>query len=77
MDYLRCVGPGEVAFRGGTKPAAGPEVEGDGGVEAWAERFVADAGSVKQFVLERGVVNLDVDCEFYFFLSFCFLLRVC
>ncbi len=61
MDYLRCVGPGEVAFRGGTKPSTQPEVEGEGGLEAWAEKFVADSGSVKQFVLERGVVNLDFD----------------
>ncbi|KAG7287983.1 hypothetical protein NEMBOFW57_007503 [Staphylotrichum longicolle] len=61
MDYLRCVGPGEVAFRGGSKPSTVPEVEGDGGLEAWAARFVADGASVKQFVLERAVVNLDVD----------------
>ncbi|KAK4126293.1 hypothetical protein N657DRAFT_568791 [Parathielavia appendiculata] len=62
MDYLRCVGPGEVAFRGGSKPSTAPEVEGDGGgVDAWAARFVADSASVKAFVLERVVVNLDVE----------------
>jgi hypothetical protein len=61
MDYLRCVGPGEVAFRGGSKPSTQPEVEGDGGLDAWAARFVADSASVKAFVLERVVVNLDVE----------------
>jgi len=43
-------------------------------LEAWAARFVADGASVKQFVLERGVVNLDVDCTFFFF--FCLSLSV-
>ncbi|KAK3905698.1 hypothetical protein C8A05DRAFT_12513 [Staphylotrichum tortipilum] len=64
MDYLRCVGQGEMAFRGGTKMATTPEVddgEGGGWLEAWAGRFVADGAGVKQFVLERGVVNLDTD----------------
>ncbi|GAB1318843.1 hypothetical protein MFIFM68171_09053 [Madurella fahalii] len=64
MDYLRCVGPGEVAFRGGSKPSTQPEAttpEGDdGGLEAWAARYVADAASVKSFALERVVANLDV-----------------
>ncbi|KAL2129930.1 hypothetical protein VTI74DRAFT_7094 [Chaetomium olivicolor] len=60
MDYLRCVGPGEVAYRGGTKPAATPELEGEGTVEAWAAKFVADTASVKSFALERVVVNMDV-----------------
>ncbi|AEO66974.1 uncharacterized protein THITE_2115606 [Thermothielavioides terrestris NRRL 8126] len=57
MDYLRCVGPGEVALRGGTKPAAQPDdVEG---LEGWAARFVADTAAVRAFALERVVVNLD------------------
>jgi hypothetical protein len=64
MDYLRCVGPGEVAFRGGSKPSTQPEAataDGDGGgLEAWAARFVADSASVKSFALERVVANLDV-----------------
>ncbi|KAJ4300429.1 hypothetical protein N0V88_003104 [Collariella sp. IMI 366227] len=60
MDYLRCVGPGEVAFRGGSKPAVTPELEGEGTVEAWAAKFVADNASVRSFVLERVVINLDV-----------------
>lgn len=83
MDYLRCVGPGEVAFRGGSKPSTVPEVEGDGGLEAWAARFVADGASVKQFVLERAVVNLDVDCTFllnpasFFFFFFFSICHVC
>ncbi|AEO55382.1 hypothetical protein MYCTH_2299147 [Thermothelomyces thermophilus ATCC 42464] len=61
MDYLRCVGPGEVAFRGGSKPSTQPEVDGDGSLDAWAARFVADTASVKAFALERVVVNLDMD----------------
>ncbi|KAK4043345.1 hypothetical protein C8A01DRAFT_13084 [Parachaetomium inaequale] len=61
IDYLRCVGPGEVAFRGGSKPSTQPEVEGDGSLDAWAAKFVADTASVKAFALERVVVNLDVD----------------
>ncbi|KAH6631698.1 hypothetical protein F5144DRAFT_229372 [Chaetomium tenue] len=61
MDYLRCVGAGEVAFRGGTKPSDQPEVDGDGSLDAWAAKFVADTASVKAFALERVVVNLDVE----------------
>lgn len=64
IDYIRCVSPGEVAFRGGSKPSTQPEAttpEGDdGGLEAWAARFVADTASVKSFALERVVANLDV-----------------
>jgi hypothetical protein len=60
MDYLRCVGPDEVAFRGGSKPSTQPELEGDGGLDEWAARFVADKATVKSFTLERVVVNLDV-----------------
>ncbi|KAK4134408.1 hypothetical protein BT67DRAFT_349831, partial [Trichocladium antarcticum] len=60
MYYLRCVGPGEVAFRGGSKPSAQPEPEGEGSLEAWATRFVADTAAVKSFALERVVVHLDV-----------------
>ncbi|KAH8889733.1 hypothetical protein GQ53DRAFT_782873 [Thozetella sp. PMI_491] len=60
MDYLRCVGEGEVAFRGGAKPSADPDV-GEGGVEAWARRFVEDPAGVKSFMLERVVANLDIN----------------
>ncbi|KAK4244279.1 hypothetical protein C7999DRAFT_35363 [Corynascus novoguineensis] len=61
MDYLRCVGSGEVAFRGGSKPSTQPEVDDDGSLDAWAARFVADTASVKSFALERVVANLDTD----------------
>ncbi|KAL2159877.1 hypothetical protein VTH06DRAFT_2010 [Thermothelomyces fergusii] len=61
MDYLRCVGPGELAFRGGSKPSTQPDLDGDGSLDAWAARFVADTASVKTFALERVVVNLDTD----------------
>ncbi|KAL1840563.1 hypothetical protein VTJ49DRAFT_337 [Mycothermus thermophilus] len=73
MDYLRCVGPGELAYRGGTKPSIKPDLEdggggggrrgssGGSGLEAWAARYVADSASVKAFVLERVLVNLDAD----------------
>ncbi|KAK1826745.1 hypothetical protein QBC39DRAFT_268496 [Podospora conica] len=58
MDYIRCVADGELALRGGVKASTEPSV-GDGGLEEWAKWFVADAGSVKSFVLERVVANLD------------------
>jgi hypothetical protein len=60
MDYIRCVGEGELAMRGGQKPALEPEV-GDGGLEEWARRFVEDQGAVKSFMLERVVANMDVE----------------
>lgn len=60
MDYIVCVGDGELAFRGGVKPSVEPHV-GDGGLGEWVRRFVEDAGSVKSFTLERVVVNLDYD----------------
>jgi hypothetical protein len=58
MDYIRCVGDGETAFRGGTKPDVIPDV-GDGGLEEWCRRFVDDTASVKSFALDRVVANLD------------------
>ncbi|KAK3318391.1 hypothetical protein B0H66DRAFT_557084 [Apodospora peruviana] len=60
MDYIRCLADGEVAMRGGTKPSIEPEV-GDGGLEEWVRRFVEDSRSVKSFMLERVVANLDVN----------------
>ena len=58
MDYVRCVGNGEVAYRGGVKPDVLPEV-GDGGLEEWCRRFVEDPAQVKSFTLNRVVANLD------------------
>lgn len=60
MDYIRCVGSGEPALRGGggAKPSLEPDLEG---LEAWARRFVQDDAQVKEFVLERVVVNFDRD----------------
>lgn len=58
MDYIRCVGSGEPALRGGLKPSLEPELEG---LEAWARRFVEDTAQVKAFVLDRVVVNLDTE----------------
>lgn len=59
LDYVRCVGAGEMALRGSTKPSLEPHVA-DGGIEEWCRRFVADDAAVKVFVLERVVANLDV-----------------
>ncbi|KUI68809.1 hypothetical protein VM1G_04157 [Cytospora mali] len=59
MDYIRCAGAGEVAYRGGTRPGLEPDVGDDAGLEEWARRFVEDTSSVKTFVLERTVANLD------------------
>lgn len=60
MDYIRCVGDGEAAMRGGLRPAAEPSVGPDGGLEEWARRFIEDPGPVKSFALERVVANMDV-----------------
>ncbi|KAL2206660.1 hypothetical protein CC79DRAFT_1334990 [Sarocladium strictum] len=58
MDYIRCVGENEVAFRGGLKPDVKPDV-GDAGLEEWCRRFVSDPAGIKTFTLERVVANLD------------------
>lgn len=60
MDYIRCVGEGELAFRGGARADVMPEV-GDAGLEEWCRRYVQDSSSVKSFLLERVVANLDVE----------------
>ncbi|CAK7212456.1 hypothetical protein SBRCBS47491_001470 [Sporothrix bragantina] len=65
MNYVRCVGRGELAMRGGNskKPSAFPEVESnDAGsaIDAWCRRFVEDQASVKSFVFERQVANMDI-----------------
>ena len=59
IDYIRCVGDGEVAYRGGPRPDMLPEV-GDGGLDEWCRRFVQDTAAVKSFALDRVVANLDV-----------------
>lgn len=58
LDYIRCVAPGEVAFRGGAKPDVLPEV-GDRELDEWCRRFIEDPAPVKSFALERVVANLD------------------
>ncbi|CAK7197892.1 hypothetical protein SEUCBS139899_000542 [Sporothrix eucalyptigena] len=65
MNYVRCVGRGEMAMRGGnsSKPSAMPEVESsDAGsaIDAWCRRFVEDPASVKSFEFERQVANMDI-----------------
>ena len=60
MDYLRCVYPGELALRGGSKPSSTPDLGSDEGLEGWARRFVEDPARFKSFTLERQVANLDV-----------------
>ncbi len=59
MDYIRCVGHDEVAYRGGARPDVLPEV-GEGGLDEWCRRFVEDPAGIKSFTLERVVANLDV-----------------
>ncbi|KLO89230.1 poly(A) polymerase [Fusarium fujikuroi] len=58
LDYIRCVGDGELAYRGGLKPDVLPEV-GDAGLDEWCRHFIQDPASVKVFTLERVVTNLD------------------
>lgn len=59
IDYLRCVGDGELAFRGGLKKSLEPDMGPDGGLEEWCRRYVEDQSTVKSFCLERVVANLD------------------
>ncbi|KAJ4243566.1 hypothetical protein NW762_014758 [Fusarium torreyae] len=58
IDYIRCVGETELAYRGGVKPDVLPEV-GDAGLDEWCRRFAEDPASVKLFTLDRVVANLD------------------
>uniref|UniRef100_A0A8H7KD76 Uncharacterized protein n=1 Tax=Bionectria ochroleuca TaxID=29856 RepID=A0A8H7KD76_BIOOC len=57
-NYIRCVGEGELAFRGSHQPGLMPAV-GDGGLEEWCRLFVADPAEPKSFVLTRTVAHLD------------------
>ncbi|KAK4166024.1 hypothetical protein QBC43DRAFT_314783 [Cladorrhinum sp. PSN259] len=62
LDYLRCVAPGEMALRGGSKPSLEPELSAEGGgLDEWARRYVEDKSAFKSFVLERVVANLDLN----------------
>ncbi|KAK0643526.1 hypothetical protein B0T16DRAFT_333567 [Cercophora newfieldiana] len=58
MDYIRCVGDGELAFRGGAKPSLEPNADS---VEEWVRRYIEDPSTVKTFTLERVVANLDIN----------------
>ncbi|PHH68353.1 hypothetical protein CDD83_6144 [Cordyceps sp. RAO-2017] len=58
IDYLRCVGDSELAYRGGARPDVLPAV-GDGGLDEWCRRFTQDTAPVKSFALDRIVANLD------------------
>ncbi|KAI7788350.1 hypothetical protein LA080_010683 [Diaporthe eres] len=60
-SYIRCIGSGETALRGGTKPELLPDLGDHAGLEVWARRFVNDPNHVKAFVLERVVTNLDTN----------------
>jgi hypothetical protein len=58
MDYIRCVGDGELSFRGGVKPSVEPTANS---VEEWVRRYIEDQSAVKTFTLERVVANLDIN----------------
>lgn len=60
-SYIRCVGSGETALRGGTRPELLPDLGDHAGLEVWARRFINDPNHVKAFVLERVVTNLDTN----------------
>lgn len=61
MDYLRCVNQDEMACRGGHHPALKPDLGPDAGLEDWCDRFVKDPASIKTFMVERVVANLDLN----------------
>lgn len=60
-SYIRCVGSGETALRGGTRPELLPDLGDHAGLEVWVRRFINDPNHVKAFVLERVVTNLDTN----------------
>ncbi|KAL3420105.1 hypothetical protein PVAG01_08604 [Phlyctema vagabunda] len=57
MNYVRLIGPGEKGWRGETKETISPNAKG--GLEEWCGRFCTDPAPVRQFVLERNVINWD------------------
>ncbi|RYP82750.1 hypothetical protein DL769_001559 [Monosporascus sp. CRB-8-3] len=61
MDYVRCVNSDEMAYRGGQHPALKPDLGPDAGLEDWCDRFVKDPATVKTFMVERIVANLDTN----------------
>ncbi|TVY81099.1 hypothetical protein LSUE1_G005685, partial [Lachnellula suecica] len=56
MNYVRIIGPGEEGFRGDTKETLSPDLRD---LESWARTYCEDSSSIKQFVLERTVINWD------------------
>ncbi|TVY31813.1 hypothetical protein LSUB1_G008624, partial [Lachnellula subtilissima] len=56
MNYVRIIGPGETGFRGETKETLAPDL---GNLDNWARSYCADTSAIKQFVLERTVINWD------------------
>lgn len=57
MNYIKVIGPGEKGFRGDTKETTTPTITG--GLEEWARIFCEDPAALKQFTLERTVINWD------------------
>ena len=47
MNYVKCIGPGEVGWRGEGKMATTPDVAG---LEQWVKRFCKESGAIKQYV---------------------------
>ncbi|KAA8641972.1 hypothetical protein EYZ11_006249 [Aspergillus tanneri] len=55
LNYIKIIGPDELAFRGDSTRTILPHV--DGGLKEWARRFCHDSSPSKEFVLERAVPN--------------------
>lgn len=66
MNYVRCVGRNELAMRGGSSrvPTVVPDIESSdaaSAIDQWCLQYVNDPASVKVFVLERQVANMDIN----------------
>ncbi|EPE08849.1 hypothetical protein F503_04436 [Ophiostoma piceae UAMH 11346] len=66
MNYVRCVGRNELAMRGGSSktPSVVPDIESSdaaSAIDQWCLQYVNDPASVKVFVLERQVANMDIN----------------